>query len=252
MNGVNADAGMAIVLLLVAYGFLMYRFRIVWPDRIDQTRRLSNTPARGSFAAFVIDTGELDDAERKSDAAVYLGDQVAKIYDEVIVASRNLDAKATTILGFVGGGASLYALTAETKTAAQPHPSALLALGIAFFLLSLLACLGCLVVRIRAGLPALRDQFAAPAALNQTKLTTKARVAAYIFMQLQDRLDANRPINAYKSMFVEMAQDLFAFGAIVIVVNYAVVAYTGGTAPAKTATTCTITLVGSTSKLECH
>jgi hypothetical protein len=238
---VTADGRLTTVLVLVTGTFLAYRFGYVWPKKLlAGPRQLKlNVPDARSFEKFVEKTGRLDNSERRAEAAVFLGDQVSKLYDEVIAAAAALDAKATTILGFVGGGVSLYALTVEAKTAAHPNLTALLGLGALFFLGSLAASLGCLYTRFRVGLPEVRDQLGKPEVLNDMHLTA-ARAAAFVFLLKQDRLDSNRPINAYKARYVELAHFLFAFGAITIVLNYAVLALSPNM-PVPSTTRCVLT-----------
>jgi hypothetical protein len=118
-----------------------------------------------------------------------LSDRIAKFYAEANDASKAQEAKASTILGFVGGGAGLYALAVESKAAAHPAFSWLLTTGIVLLVLTLVATLLCLAGRPRGGLDVLRDEFADPETLNDPA-TTKARIAGYLFVRMSDRYDA--------------------------------------------------------------
>jgi hypothetical protein len=224
----TADAAIALAYGFLAYFYLLIRFRIVWPAVLEKSLRLKrNVPDARSFAEFVQFTANLG-AEQKADAPVMLRDEAGKLYEETLAANAALDAKATQVLGFLGGGASLYALAVDSKATAHPQPTLLLALGVLLFVLALIACLGCMFTRFRGGLPELRTQLALPATLNSTSMTP-ARVAAFLFILKQDRQDDNLWINSYKTMFVELAHALFAFGAIAIVLNYVVASFLGGT-----------------------
>jgi hypothetical protein len=219
---VNLDIALAIVLFAVSGVLLASRYRDHWAPRF--AHEADPEPERGTFAQFVKNTPQLKDNDKTAEPALLLVDRASKIYDEVNDATKGLEAKATTILGFVGGGASLYALSAGTS-GAHPSFSVLLGFALAYFLLSLGSCLLCLVGRTRRGMPELRDEFANVALLNDQN-TTKARVAAYLFMLVQDRTDSFRRINVRKSYYMELAQQMFALGVIAIVANAVVVAYT--------------------------
>jgi hypothetical protein len=235
---------------LLAGAYLLFRFGFVWPRILQESKRLkSNVPNKRSFAQFAAVTARLDETEHRGDAALSLRDESAKLYDEVIAANGVLDAKATTILGFVGGGASLYALAVESKAATNAHASPLLAMGVFFFVLSLLACLGCMFTRFRGGLPELRD-LAVPATLNDASMTA-SRVAAFLFVLKQDRHDDNLWINSYKTMYVEAAHTLFAFGAIAIVLNYLVLANAGGTGGENSSGRCVVISKGNSITYDC-
>jgi hypothetical protein len=247
----TADGRLTTVLVLGATAYLAYRFGYVWPKNLNESLKLKRAvPRRRSFAEFIPKTRRLDGSEHRADAALFLGDQVSKLYDEVIAASAALDAKATTILGFVGGGVSLYALTVETKAPVHGNLTALLVLAALFFLGSLMACLACLYTRFRSGLPEVREQLAVAEVLDDMH-TTAARTAAFLFLLKEDRLDDNRPINVYKTMYVELAHFLFAFGAITIVLNYAVLARTPTTPPPDTTGRCVITTKNASVAFEC-
>ncbi len=212
MNG--SDLAFAALFLVVPAVFLVWRYRSFWSEELSEP---ADRHKIGSFHKFVASTPSLTDAE----PALFLVDRVSKLYDEILDATKSQEAKATTILGFVGGGASLIALSFGSSASAHPAVTALLMLSLAYFLATLLACLLSLVPRERRGLPELNEEFAKVRVLNDGD-TTKARVAAYLFLALEQRVNDFRRINVAKSYFIELAQLLFAFGVITVLANYLV------------------------------
>jgi hypothetical protein len=238
----------AIALGLGAGFYLIFRFRVAWPELLQESANLHSLVEKRSFEQFVESTNTLD-KDASADAFLKLRDESARLYDEVIAANAALDSKATTILGFVGGGASLYALAVESKASANPHPTLLIGVGVLLFVAALLACLGCMFTRLKGGMPELRS-LAAPPVLNGGTMTP-ARVAAFLFALNQDRHDDNLWINRQKTKYVELAHTLFAFGAIALVVNFAVQSHAGGNAEAKSSGRCVITSKGSSITFGC-
>jgi hypothetical protein len=172
-------------------------------------------------------------------ALAVLSERITKLYEEANTAVTAQEAKASTILGFVGGGAGLYALAVEAKAAAHPAFSWLLATGILFLVSTLVGTLLCLAGRPRRGMDVLRDEFTDPETLNDPA-TTKARIIGYLFITMVDRYDAYRKINLAKGYFIELAQELFAFGVIALVANYGVSALAGPAKAKPTAINCTL------------
>ena len=213
MNG--TDLAFAALFLVVPAVVLIWRYRSFWKDTLAEPD--ADDDGVGSFDTFVASTPQLNDAE----PALFLIDRVSKLYDEILDATKSQEAKATTILGFVGGGASLFALSFGSSTSAHPAVTALLLLSLAYFLATLFACLLSLVGRERRGLPELDDEFAKVPVLNDGH-TTKARVAAYLFLVIEERVNDLRRINVTKSYYIELAQQLFAFGVITVIANYLV------------------------------
>src|SRR6202035_4177261 len=107
------DLALAILIVAVSAALLVTRYRSHWTWQL--ALGADDDPERGSFADFVKQTPQLDDNDKTAEPAVFLVDRVSKLYGEVSDATKSQEAKATTILGFVGGGASLYALSATTK-----------------------------------------------------------------------------------------------------------------------------------------
>jgi len=212
----SSEAIVAFGIAAIAALFLVHRWSTIWAA---QFRDAGEIPTRPSFAEFVAATPNLDDKVKTSDASDVLVDRVSKLYDELNDATKTQEAKATTILGFVGGGASLYALVTQAQSGSHVGVTVMLGLAALFFLSSLLACLLCLVGRRRPGLPRIRTQLAAANVLD-APTTTKARISAYLLLLLLDRTEGYRRVNIVKSYFMELAQQLFAFGVLAIVVNY--------------------------------
>lgn len=234
------DVALTIALVALASGLFVARY--FWHWRWELALGGQSDPERGTFADFVKATPHLDDGEQAAAAPAFLVDRATKLFDEVTDTTKGQEAKATTILGFVGGGTSLYALTAPIKGLVQPGQTALIAAALAFFLLSLLACLRCLVARRRRGLPELATELGSAQVLNDPH-TTKARVASYLFIIMMDRVNRARYINFTKAYSMELAQQAFALGVLCFVANYGLNAYLPSTArgPAATAATPTAT-----------
>jgi hypothetical protein len=239
-----------LIIGLVSVVYLIDRFCFEWPDYLKESKTLKSKVKVRSFNAFIRSTPFLDGSDTRAETFFKLRDESARLYDEVTAAMAALDAKATTILGFVGGGASLYALAVESKAAADPHPTVLIAVGVFLFFGSLLACLGCMFTRWKGGMPELRG-LAVPSVLTRRTTTTAARVAAFLFVLNQDRYDDNLWINSHKTMYVELAHTLFAFGAIVLVLNFAVQSHVGGGAATKSSGSCVITSQRSSTTFHC-
>lgn len=219
---VTVDLGLALavgVSIVVAIT-LVWRYASYWKGRFA-----SILPGEdyGSFEDFCAATPQLTDNDKTAEPAIFLTDRITKVYDEANDATKNLETKATTILGFVGGGASLFALATSSGSAPAVSVTPLVVAGLVLFLGALVACLSCLVGRKRRGLPELRREFASAVVLNDPR-TTKSRVAAYLFLALLNRFYDYIRINAKKSYSIEVAQQLFAFGVIAIVLNYFVAA----------------------------
>ena len=103
---ISAELAVAVGLVLVPAIALYYRFRSHWAGGFAA----EDEPDRGDFAKFVTATPDLKDNDKTAEPALFLVDRASKLYDEVGDATKNQEGKATTILGFVGGGASIFAL----------------------------------------------------------------------------------------------------------------------------------------------
>jgi hypothetical protein len=248
---VTIDLGLllSIVVLVVSAIVLVWRYESYWRDRFEHPIPVEDY---GSFEAFCEATPQLADNAQTAEPAMYLGDRVTKLYDEANDATKNIETKATTILGFVGGGASIFALSLGSTNGARISPSALLVVALAYFLGSLVACLACLVGRKRRGLPELRREFASAAVLNDPR-TTKSRVAAYLFLAWLNRFNEFIGINLKKSYAIEVAQQLFAFGVLAIVMNYLILGFAKPPPPKPTAIHCKVAgkTVAVSNKLDC-
>ncbi len=194
-------------------------------------------PDRGTFADFVEATPQLNDNDKTAEPSLFLVDKVSKMYDEVSDTTKGQEAKATTILGFVGGGASVIAVTAATGSGGHVTITALLGFALICSLGTLFACLMCLVGRQRQGLPELREQLASTVVLNDPR-TTKARLAGYFFLITVNRVMSFLRINAVKSYYIELGQQLFALGVLALVANFAVTALAPASRPTPVVIRC--------------
>jgi hypothetical protein len=185
------------------------------------SRLNEDVPGRAGFRDFVERTPHLTDNDKTAEPSMFLIERASTFYDEMNDAVKAQEAKATTILGFVGGGASLIAVTSTSTVASHPVVTALLALALIYFMATLVACLYCLAGRPRIGYPVLRDQFCSPEMLDDPNMT-KARLAAYFYLLTEDRINNFRYINATKAYFVELGQQFFALGVFALIANFGV------------------------------
>jgi hypothetical protein len=219
---VNVDLALllAVVLLVATVLLIIWRHTSYWRARLASGNPVNDC---GSFEDFYRATPQLHDNDKTAEPAIYLTERVTKLYDEANDATKNIETKATTILGFVGGGASIFALSMGSSGTARMSVTPLVVAALLYFVGALVACLVCLVGRKRRGIPELRREFGSADVLNDSR-TTKSRVAAYMFLALLSRFYDFIKINAKKSYAIEVAQQLFAFGVLAIVMNYLVLA----------------------------
>jgi hypothetical protein len=244
-----ADRAIAIVLVALVVGLLSWRWIAFWGKSFRYLRTY-RPPGRVRFLEFSALTPQLKSAD-KADAMAVLVERIGKLYDDANDGTKVQEAKASTILGFVGGGAGLYALAVESKAAAHPSFTWLIAIGITFLALTLVGTLLGLVGRPRRGLDTLRDEFADPLILNDPA-TTKARVAGYLFIKMLDRYDDFRGISLVKAFYIEAAQMLFAFGVISLVANYGVLVSGKKLEPTPSSVHCTVpAAAGKQTSVDC-
>jgi|HubBroStandDraft_2_1064218.scaffolds.fasta_scaffold32842_2 hypothetical protein len=210
-------AGFVLIAWIVLVGLRWYKY---WCEAFEKVASPADPPTFSDFAA---DTCRLND-ESSPDATGVLLDFATKLYEELTQATKGIEAKATTLLGFVGGGASLYALAVETKTASASAYTPLIGLSILFFLGCLAASLACLTALRQKGTDRLEDLLSINT-LNSGTIT-KSRVSAYLFLLVADRFSSFRKINMFKALWIEAAQLMFAFGAACLVLNYTTLALT--------------------------
>lgn len=217
-------AQVAFALAILAGGLA----RFIWQSHnldedLREAKRIArDVPDERPFSQFAKDTLTLTaGAQDKAAAAEAVSKEVTKLHDQMAASNTTLDTKATTILGFVGGGASLYTFAIESNASAHPAITPLLFTAVGFLVFSLVSCLACLATRFAGGLPELRTQFAGKGkVLFDDDRVTNARVAAFIAHLQQDRLCCNRPANISKARWIDLAQSAFFFGVVSILANY--------------------------------
>jgi hypothetical protein len=240
MINISVDLASALFLFSVAAVFLINRYYNHWRPRF----RFDDNPDWGKFADFVAVTPQLNDNDKTAEPPLFLVDKMSKMYDEVVDVSKGQETKATSILGFVGGGASLIAVISATS-GGHRSVTALLALALIAFLGTVIACLMCLVGRQRQGLPELRLQLAQPEVLNDPG-TTKARLAAYFFLITVNRVMDLLRIESVQSYYIELGQQLFALGVLALVANFAVTTMAPVSPPKPTVVRCQTSSMATT------
>jgi hypothetical protein len=229
---IDIDLASALILLSIAAVFLITRYYNHWKSVFA----IDDGPPYGTFEEFIAATPQLNDNDKTAEPSLFLVDKVSKMYDEVSDATKTNEAKATTILGFVGGGASVIAVTSAGGNG-HVAITALLGLALICFLGTLFACLMCLVGRQRQGLPELREQLASTDVLNDPR-TTKARLAGFFFLITENRVMSFLRINLVKAYYIELGQQLFALGVLALVANFAVTAMAPTSPPKPTVVRC--------------
>lgn len=238
----------AVALFFLGTGYLVVRY-LHFEQYIKNAKEdKAKVPEERPFTEFAKKTDKLvANEEDKAKAAESVSKEVARLFDQIVASNAAIDAKATTILGFVGGGASLYTLAIESKATDHPTTTPLLVLAVVFFVVSLIACLVCLASRFTGGLPELHTQFADEAnVLYNEPIVTNARVAAFLSFLHQDRLSMTRPANVRKARWIDLAHAAFFVGVIAFIANYAV-----NQSSMHTSQQCSVKTTGNTVQLNC-
>jgi hypothetical protein len=144
-------------------------------------------------------------------------DQVKALYADVDAGSKSNEAKANTILGFLGGGLSVVAITSgnhlDVNSASAPMTIAAAAL---IFLVSLGFAVFCLLTARRRGIPEMPDIRNAV----ESGALGEAATTAYLVRVWQCRLANIKVINARKAQAIEITQQLFLIGTITVVASF--------------------------------
>jgi hypothetical protein len=150
-----------------------------------------------------------------SDAAALLLDRVDKVTAEYASSTAALDAKANTILGFLGAGIGILAVLQGGGSSTPVVPTPLLVTGFALTLAALGLALAALWVR--PSVTVNLENFSKASFLKDTnaKALLAARVAHSYLRYQRERL---RPL-FLKTAAVKGAQLMFALGAAALAAN---------------------------------
>lgn len=229
-----------LLLGLASVGITLYARHFVTALRRIRVQPVAISRARKEmYESLVAESPDLASAS----TAQFLLNMAIDLHDRQQSASRALDDRAQALLGFVGGGSSLYALLGGFGAAGQPALTPLLGLAGMCFLVALVLCLWLLLPGTRT-IPDI-------SVFNSVPILKDDAFQARISHRLIDKwetsscgLSAN---GSKKGLLLYSAMVAVAAGAILLVLNLAMV----GTRSAKPQrlTNCSVK-VPATSRVE--
>jgi hypothetical protein len=230
VNG--TDALVAATISVIAVLVLVVRRRSFWKPQFDEVcPDIADQPDVDAFIRDVAWTPVNDEMPP------YLYDRLAEVFGQINENLKDLDSKASALLGFLGGGIGLFSLASGANALRLPHPTWLLGLAIVALFGSILCAIRCLQWRRRRGMPKLVHW--SGRANIRLQNATKARLALYASLLVADRISSIRKINIAKAYNLELSQMLFAVGAFALLLNITIVTLSSREEP-STGLHCTI------------
>ncbi len=150
-----------------------------------------------------------------SDASDALATAAHDLFDTYRTSVQNLDGKASTLLGFVGGGSSALALLAGTDKIARPAFTPLLVVAVFALAVVFYFSLQCLLPRSRKNVNV--EQLCDIAMLRSA--SGKSRVQALVGLEYLEAARQIVPIVGAKMFCLECAYTAFAVGVLAVVAN---------------------------------
>jgi hypothetical protein len=213
---ISSAVAALLCLLVVAAGAIIY-FRDWLPEVRKLRKKLGTLSASTADpSAFAKHYGVATDV----DVAKMTYESEKGLYADLAASTTSCEAKASSILGFLGAGLSIYALFEGRTMGANSNVTAFLYVGTALLIVALFASVYTLVAGRRRGLPELtklEEHFAEPS-------VTQLVALSYLSFAWRRRATDLRVLNLRKKCSLAFTQIAFLVGAAALVSNALVAA----------------------------